>query len=58
MTVCVLGFTRQGAGAAVIVRQQGRPPPVVIAHWSVNIAMSSPTIVFPRLRLVGVLPVE
>lgn len=58
MLVYFLAFTVWGLGAAIIVRKQGRLFPVVIAHWIVNIMMSSPGIVLPILQLSGVVPVS
>lgn len=55
MVVYFVAFTVWGTLAAVIVRKQGRLFPVVIAHWVVNFALSSPAIVFPILQLAGVL---
>lgn len=54
MFVYFLAFTVWGLCAALIVRQQGRLFPVVIAHWIINVMMSSPAIVFPILQLAGV----
>lgn len=57
MLVFFLAFSVWGACSAVIVRKQGRLLPVVIAHWIINVMMSSPALVFPILQLAGVLPV-
>lgn len=57
MLVYFVAFTVWGLCAAIIVRKQGRLLPVVIAHWIVNIMMSSPAIIFPILQLSGVIPV-
>lgn len=54
MFVYFVAFTVWGLCAAVIVRKQGRLFPVVVAHWIVNILMSSPAIIFPILQLAGV----
>ena len=56
MLVYFIAFTLWGLCAAVIVRKQGRLFPVVIAHWIVNIMMSSPAIILPILQLAGVIP--
>lgn len=56
MLVYFIAFTIWGLCAAIIVRKQGRLFPVVIAHWIVNILMSSPAIVFPILGLAGGVP--
>lgn len=55
MLVFFVAFTLWGLVAGVIVRKQGRLFPVVIAHYIVNIGLSSPAIVFPILQLVGVI---
>lgn len=57
MLVYFIAFTVWGLCAALIVRKQGRLLPVVIAHWIVNIMMSSPAIILPILQLTGVIPV-
>ena len=57
MLVYFIAFTVWGLGAALIVCKQGRLFPVVIAHWIVNITMSSPGIVLPILQISGVIPV-
>lgn len=57
MLVYFIAFTVWGLCAAIIVRKQGRLLPVVIAHWIVNIMMSSPAIILPILQLTGVIPV-
>ena len=56
MLVYFMAFTIWGLCAAIIVRKQGRLLPVVIAHWIVNIAMSSPALIFPILQLLGLVP--
>lgn len=56
MLVYFLAFTVWGLCAAIIVRAQGRLFPVVIAHWIVNVMMSSPAIIFPILHLANILP--
>ncbi|MGC3953155.1 MAG: CPBP family intramembrane metalloprotease [Propionicimonas sp.] len=56
MLVYFIAFTVWGLCAAIIVRRQGRLFPVVIAHWIVNVMMSSPAIVFPVLQLAGAIP--
>lgn len=53
MLVYFVAFTVWGLIAAVIVRRQGRLLPVVVAHWIVNLTMSSPALVFPILDLAG-----
>lgn len=58
MLVYFIAFTLWGLGAAIIVRKQGRLMPVAIAHWIVNVMMSSPAIVFPILQLSGVIQVS
>ena len=57
MLVYFIAFTVWGLCAGFIVRKQGRLLPVVIAHWIVNIMMSSPAIILPILQLTGVVPV-
>lgn len=57
MLVYFIAFAVWGLCAALIVRRQGRLFPVVIAHWIVNIVMSSPAIILPILQLSGVIPV-
>lgn len=57
MLIYFIAFTVWGLCAAIIVRRQGRLFPVVIAHWIVNIMMSSPAIVLPILQLSGLIPV-
>lgn len=56
MLVYFIAFTVWGLCAALIVRKQGRLFPVVIAHWIVNIMMSSPAIILPILQLTGAVP--
>ena len=56
MLVYAIAFTVWGLCAATIVRRQGRILPVLIAHWIVNIMMSSPGIVLPILQLAGIVP--
>lgn len=58
MLVFFIAFTVWGLCAAVIVRKQGRLLPVVIAHWIVNIMLSSPAVLFPILQLTGAIPVH
>lgn len=57
MLVYFIAFTVWGLCAGIVVRKQGRLLPVVIAHWIVNIMMSSPAIILPILQLSGVIPV-
>ena len=54
MLVYAIAFTVWGLCAATIVRRQGRVFPVLIAHWIVNIMMSSPAVVLPILQLAGI----
>ncbi|RCK61393.1 CPBP family intramembrane metalloprotease [Microbacterium sorbitolivorans] len=54
MLVYAIAFTVWGLCAATIVRRQGCIFPVLIAHWIVNVMMSSPAIVLPILQLAGV----
>ncbi|MCI9888010.1 CPBP family intramembrane metalloprotease [Micrococcales bacterium 31B] len=54
MLVYFVAFTAWGLTASLIVRLQGRPLPVAIAHWITIIMLSAPGIVFPILMLVGV----
>lgn len=56
MLVYFFAFTAWGFFAAIIVRRQGRLFPVVVAHWIVNVTMSSPAIVVPILQLTGAMP--
>ena len=56
MLVYFIAFTVWGLCAAWIVRKQGRLFPVVIAHWIVNVLMSSPALVVPVLQIAGVIP--
>ncbi|WP_181157420.1 CPBP family intramembrane glutamic endopeptidase [Microbacterium sp. MYb62] len=56
MLIYFLAFTVWGLCAAIIVRRQGRLLPVVIAHWIVNITMSSPAIILPILQISGAIP--
>lgn len=58
MLVYFIAFTVWGLCAALIVRRQGRLFPVVVAHWIVNVTMSSPAIVLPILQLSGAIPVS
>lgn len=56
MLVFFVAFTLWGALAAVIVSLQRRLFPVVVAHWIINIFMSSPALLVPTLQLMRVLP--
>ena len=49
MIVYVAAFTVWGAGSGLIVAAQRRLLPITIAHGIVNLATSSPALIFPLL---------
>jgi membrane protease YdiL (CAAX protease family) len=56
MIVYAVAFTVWGLGSALIVLAQRRLVPITLAHFVVNLATSSPAVVFPALQLAGVVP--
>lgn len=55
MVVFFIAFTIWGLIAAVIVSRQQRLFPVIIAHWIINIGLSSPALILPILMVTGVI---
>jgi len=56
MIVYVVAFTVWGLGSSLIVLKQKRLMPITISHFVVNVATSSPAVIFPALQLSSATP--